>query len=450
VVGDIIRVKGFGTLDDYNVSCYSGSKSIMSSSKPPNDHVAYSYDGISETAVLTIIGDGVQKFMRVSGALAGSKDDLIITKNEEITYSTGYVWYNTGIDPESGNGSGNYVRLLVQVNNNAADITQNSERLTALETGADSLTIPAFWQDAVDACISKIKALQIGRSCVTFPFFSDNHQRNGYAGILIAHIMKECGIPYCFFGGDTISSGYLTESDMLQQDKAFDTVMSYIPEGKFCRAVGNHDGYWNNNGTKGYYTRDQIYELFLRAEGAAQNKHFGEDGTYYYVDEITSKIRFVVMNTNGGSVNDAQIAWLQSTVLSFSESGWAAVFISHQPISNHYHANVSNSAEVITALQDAGVEVIGWFSGHIHRDRMYTHIAVGSSDTAEGTDGESLGFTQVTITSDNTGIAYDAATKHTVANDDQSHAIDFVTINRSTRTVHLTRLGIGNDRSYTY
>jgi len=307
-----------------------------------------------------------------------------------------------------------------------------------------------IWQDAVDACISKIKALQIGRSCVTFPFFSDNHQRNGYAGILIAHIMKECGIPYCFFGGDTISSGYLTESDMLQQDKAFDTVMSYIPEGKFCRAVGNHDGYWNNNGTKGYYTRDQIYELFLRAEGAAQNKHFGEDGTYYYVDEITSKIRFVVMNTNGGSVNDAQIAWLQSTVLSFSESGWAAVFISHQPISNHYHANVSNSAEVITALQDAGVEVIGWFSGHIHRDRMYTHIAVGSSDTAEGTDGESLGFTQVTITSDNTGIAYDAATKHTVANDDQSHAIDFVTINRSTRTVHLTRLGIGNDRSYTY
>lgn len=61
-----------------------------------------------------------------------------------------------------------------------------------------------------------------------------------------------------------------------------------------------------------------------------------------------------------------------------------------------------------------------------------------------------MGFTQVTITSDFTTIAYDDATKHTVANDDQSHAIDFVTINRATRTVHLTRLGIGADRSYTY
>ena len=59
-------------------------------------------------------------------------------------------------------------------------------------------------------------------------------------------------------------------------------------------------------------------------------------------------------------------------------------------------------------------------------------------------------FKQVTITSDHTGISYDSATKHTVANDDKSHAIDFVTINKNTRTVNLTRLGIGEDRSYSY
>lgn len=43
---------------------------------------------------------------------------------------------------------------------------------------------------------------------MTFPFFSDNHQRNGYAGVLIKRVMDECHIPYCFFGGDGISSGY--------------------------------------------------------------------------------------------------------------------------------------------------------------------------------------------------------------------------------------------------
>ncbi len=56
----------------------------------------------------------------------------------------------------------------------------------------------------------------------------------------------------------------------------------------------------------------------------------------------------------------------------------------------------------------------------------------------------------VTITSDHTEIAYDDATKHTVAEDAESHAIDFVTVNRSTRTVNITRLGIGADRSYSY
>ena len=347
--------------------------------------------------------------------------------------------------------------LLVKVNKNKADIKEISERVTNVETDNASVTIPAFWQNAVDVCISKIKELQIGKNCVTFPFFSDNHQRNGYAGMLIAHIMKECNLPYCFFGGDTISSGYITESDMLAQDKAFDNIMSYIPEGRFCRAVGNHDGFWNDNGNKNYYTRDKIYELFLRGEGLAQNKHFGEDGTYYYVDDLASKVRFIVLNTNSKEISagnegidSVQLSWLQNSALSFSASGWGVVIFSHCPISNHYHANIANAEEVITAINNSNAEIIGWFSGHIHRDRIYTHLTKNGADGVEGDNYSSLGFKQITITSDHTTIAYDDTTKHTVANDDKSHAIDFVTVNRTTKTVNITRLGIGNDRSYTY
>lgn len=35
----------------------------------------------------------------------------------------------------------------------------------------ETLTVPAFWGEAVSECITKIKALQVGRNCVTFPFF---------------------------------------------------------------------------------------------------------------------------------------------------------------------------------------------------------------------------------------------------------------------------------------
>ena len=387
---------------------------------------------------------------------AANCEGLVVNFNTKNTTQTSYEWTDTGITPSADGG--NYVKLLVRTNENSTAINEIDRRVTALEAGDEALTIPTFWESAVSTCISKIKALQVGKNCVTFPFFSDNHTRNGYVGVLIAHIMKECHIPYAFFGGDAIASGYLVESEMIAQDAAFDAIMSYIPDGRFCRAVGNHDGFWNDNGSKHGYTREQVYELFLREESVWQNKHYGDDGTYYYVDDIASKVRFVILNTNplvnvgAGSevIDSAQLSWLQNTALKFNENGWGVVIISHCPVSNHYHANVTNAAEVIAAVNGSGTDIIGWYSGHIHRDRMYTHSAVGSTDGVEGTNGNPLGFTQVTITSDHTGIAYDDATKHTVTNDDKSHAIDFVTINRATRTVNITRLGMGNDRSYTY
>ena len=139
----------------------------------------------------------------------------------------------------------------------------------------------------------------------------------------------------------------------------------------------------------------------------------GSSGTYYYVEDLANKVRFVVLNTNGiqseSKTFDAdQLAWLQNTALS-TENDWVVVLISHQPLSNHYHAMISNAGEVISAIRASGADVVGCFSGHIHRDRIYTGIAV---DTETDNVGENLPFTQVTITSDHTAIAYDDATKH--------------------------------------
>jgi hypothetical protein len=359
---------------------------------------------------------------------------------ETIT-STG--WYNTGHTFTDTN----YEERIFELEN----------RVTGIETSTSTkITIPSFWEDAVEACVSKIKAYQVDRNCITFPFFSDNHQRNGYVGVLIKKVMDECNIPYCFYGGDSISSGYIdSEATMIAQDKKFDDMMRAIPNGRFCRAVGNHDGYWAVSADeKYYYTGAENYELFLREESITQNKHFGGEGTYYYVEDISSKVRFVVLDTNDGNVEDEQLLWLKNTALSFNEGGWAVVFISHQPISNHYHANIGNAESVRTIVSNYingssanKASVVGWFSGHIHRDRIYTGVATNTTDDSIG---EGMPFTQVTITSDHTGIAYDDSTKHEVANDDKSHAIDFVTINKSTGEVNLTRLGVGEDRSFQY
>lgn len=373
---------------------------------------------------------------------------------------------------------------------NTADITDLKGQVAELVEWGGSVTLPESddpdknWKAAADACVATVKSLQVGKNCVTFPFFSDNHQRLGEVGRLIAYVMKECDIPYAFFGGDCITSGApvtTTPDDIFKAEAAnFDVIMDHIPEGKLCRVIGNHEHYLKyRTETSGSilthtYTRDQVYDVFLRGDGLTQAKHYGEDGTYYYVDDLPSKVRFVVLNTNrtdmagaGTEIIDAvQLDWLQSTALSFGESGWGVVIFSHCPIANPYHANVSNAAEVIAAVNactdasgaDNKPVMIGWFSGHIHRDRMITSLLVNGEDIPPyiGDPSTPLGFTQITITSDNTSIAYEdddgtaSETKHAVDGSIHSHAIDFVTINRATGEVHLTRLGIGESRSYFY
>jgi hypothetical protein len=334
-------------------------------------------------------------------------------------------------------------------------------------TGSTSTAIPVYWNSEIEDTITKIKALQQGRNCITFPFFSDNHQRNGYAGVLIKRVMDECHIPYCFYGGDSISNGTLeSEAEMIAQDKAFDAMLKVIPNGKVCRAVGNHDGYWKTAaGTTHTYTQEQIYELFLREESTAQTKQFGDGGTYYYIDDVASKVRFIVMDTNRLD-EAAQINWLSNTALQFNNDGWAVVFIAHHPITEHYATVISNAAEVRTIIKNyiSGstahkADIVGWFNGHIHRDRIFEGVAAnpgydGNKDTAiDAAEGnpisEVLPWKTVSIISDNVAIGY-GGVKHAIDNSNQSHAIDFITINKTEKKVNLTRLGFGDDREYSY
>ncbi len=385
-------------------------------------------------------------------------DGLEITLDaNEIPESTETIteWVNTGHAYQPMDYEDRIIDLETDMKNAQADIDVLSQRVDNLEDDTNAeVVIPTWWESAVDECIDKIKALQVGRNCVTFPFFSDNHQRNGYAGALIKKVMDECNIPYCFYGGDSISSGYIAdEATMIKQDKKFDTMMKVIPNGRFCRAVGNHDGFWKVSDSESHsYTREQVYELFLREESISQSKHFGNDGTYYYLDDETNKIRYFVLNTNSGFSDAEQVAWFSSN-LNSTNSGWSVVIISHAPITNNFHSGLSHADTVQEILEDYiesdnSADVIGWFSGHIHRDRIYQTDHTSDTD-ADDTETVTLPFKTVTIMPDNVAIGY-GGVSHPIDNSDQSHAIDFVTINKTTRKVNLTRLGFGEDREYSY
>lgn len=402
-------------------------------------------------------------------------------------------WIDTGIafvSPDLDERFSTLEELFVE---HGSWLTEHDDRLRVLERAVT--TYPEAWDDAVSACIDQVRACQAvgGRNSVSFAFFSDNHQRMGYCGALIAKVMEECAIPYSFFCGDLASKEAISGRAVREeQARKFDTVMSAIPAQQDCRALGEWDGYWvDENGLEFHMDWSKIYDLYFRKQSLAQNRVFGGDGSYYYVEDKASKVRFVVLNSvwmeyveapDGTAINpdgygfgQEQLDWLVQEGLSFPEEGWAVVFLAHSPITNDHDSNLRDAGilqQILWAFANktaysgsytAGVqegnhvtvdvdftnavtaEMIGWFAGHIHRDRLLTVDDTTSSDYFVR-----LPFQTVTITSD-ADDSYDAdITEERDLDGSTGHAIDFVTIDRATKTVYLTRLGCGEDRTFTY
>lgn len=84
--GDVVRVKGFGAMLDYPCCVYQPNKASYSAAKANAQAsvLTYSYDATSGVVTLTSLyqQDG---YLRVCGILAGTKDDVIVTLNQEIT-----------------------------------------------------------------------------------------------------------------------------------------------------------------------------------------------------------------------------------------------------------------------------------------------------------------------------------------------------------------------------
>lgn len=102
-INDVVRVKGFGILDDFNTAIYTNSKTIYSSSKPaatwPQDAIPYSYDSSTKVATFTLLVDNNSyRYLRVSGKLEGTTADVVITLNEEIKTKTvtSITWNDIG------------------------------------------------------------------------------------------------------------------------------------------------------------------------------------------------------------------------------------------------------------------------------------------------------------------------------------------------------------------
>ena len=382
-----------------------------------------------------------------------------------------------------------------------ADIRQKLEQLSS---GVQStLSVPVFWQEAVNSAATAVRETQAlgGSSCVSFALCSDMHIHwpgetdTNYArniGSIAAAVMDRCSIPLMVNCGDLLTNTvYSEESDL---EKAYAQAWSYLaavgPE-RILLTAGNHDGAWGTDvsGDRFYVNNmdpARLWQHLYRPQAADFRRVWGEDGTYFYLDNLPQKTRFLCLNshdcqwsenedgtavcntmTNGG-YTQRQLDFLIAA-LDVPE-GWTIVLFSHVPPTDRLPTDYSSlrccslirgivsayanrttysgsrthiSSNGERAWADASVSVdftgaagtiAGWFCGHCHRDAVITG---------------DLPFPIITMTCAG-NFSYDSAEAARTLGTDEETAVDFVTIHKGEKNICMTRLGIGSDRCISY
>ncbi len=350
------------------------------------------------------------------------------------------------------------------------------------------------WYDEVVKTIADVQAIKTNSSgnLVQFLFNSDIHLSADNVnepylkdiGKVSAGVMQACNIAFFMNTGDTTtqSSGF-TLADMQPNLTAALKLLEPIPQSNILVTVGNHDGATGSQVVDGetvYYcyqlNNKQRAETYFGWQQQDSERHFSQDGTYFYVDDPETLTRFIMVNSfwelyegdeNGlarGRQNSffhnpifgqAQFDWLVDEALNVPE-GYSVIVGTH-------NATASRDSELFKGIIDAyankttysgfyeGVgewqsssvsadfsqskgELIAIFQGHNHKDDI---------------DTTTFAVPCITITTAGTDVR-DENKEERVYNTASATAVDVVTIDKETRTIYLHRLGVGKDRQVTY
>lgn len=462
-------------------------------------------------------GRGISSIARTSGTGAAGTTDTYT-----ITYTDGTKSTFTVYNGKNGtNGTSVTIKSVTESTESGGSnvVTFSDGKTLTVKNGKDGVSeakIPDYWETAVENAVAKVKAIQNngGKDVINFIHFSDMHYTSGGTnytnnlGVVARKLMDELGIPLIVGTGDITESGTAASSEKIDSD-VIDALATLKVAGLenllYCK--GNHDGAWGAKATYGVnYAMIQhpakLWNRLYRWQAEDFRRVFSKDGSYYYVDNIPQKVRYIVLNSHWADYSnitdldydaqateyntqkninygDTQAEWLAKEALNFTDEGWTVVVFTHAPLWNKYngvtksymnvqYAGTNNASTIrgilmgfydksasVTYKTGATVDysnigdntIAGVFCGHCHTDFMVKHDEAGT-----GTD---IPFPIVSITSaGNANSSYEEGfgmpvTTRTNGTDTET-AFDIVCINKSTKTINTIRVGAGNDRSSFY
>lgn len=253
------------------------------------------------------------------------------------------------------------------------------------------------------------------------------------------------------FREGTVSRAALCETGMMEdygtpvEDDAEDSSVSVLSE-DVEGSVGSDDGDAAGEGAGEEATAERI-----DGDDLASKYVPGSYPLCYYVDDEDAKIRYICVDSGHPSshrLEPEQVAWLTESILSLDE-GWGAFVMSHilfkaTKVNGKIkrHSTINYIEDALDGIYDIcaryDITIIGVLSGHTHRDY---HVV---SDK---------GYPLITRSCDAWGKSEDwsIGTPMNHPGTIEEQCFDVVHIDKSTRTITLTRIGgYGEDCSFTY
>lgn len=309
----------------------------------------------------------------------------------------------------------------------------------------------SYWEDEVSKTFAAVVEHQEA-GAFSFAFITDIHNEvnHGQSPKLLAYLLRELKIDYYINGGDFATDGALNSEQMTIEDlqnaqSKFDGIRATA-----LKVEGNHDAVYSTTG--GYYAQNLTPDRLRNTYFKDQEGNFAATGNYYYVDDQYNKIRYIVLNTQDKSydedsegraidnkmwdyvISKDQISWLRYWALILPDD-WVIVVASHVPPGeiaiNGSDYVVDNYQEVVDLLNGTG-KVVCWVAGHSHVDKLF-----------------SLNGLTVVVTM-NDGARQEPGAPEKIEGTDTEQAFDIFSILREERTVYITRVGVGEDREFSF
>lgn len=322
--------------------------------------------------------------------------------------------------------------------------------------------VPSFYIEHLieKEVLSEKYIAQSNNNCSSFVFFSDSHWNNNFqhSPALIRHIREYSGIDKVIFGGDVIYNRETDPSIALKEGLEFQRAFSFLGPNFYC-VYGNHDDNsdFQEKVLENHLTKEQVVS-FLQSQMTNLGR---KEGYNFYFDEITSKTRYIGLDTgrfyrNNSNVDAVPTVLFLIDALQTVPEGWHIIVISHifmetKTVEGEKVCYIPNFYKFPLQIMDNyNQRNTGYYS--YNKEKLFydftdclghVEFCMGGHIHIEGLLYTETGIPIICVPTDSKSINSQAYKKGTIT----EQSVSIVVVDYSSQKMNLVSIGRGTDRA---